>query len=160
MPPLHRMPPLDALGHGSRSRQFRIEQGSYPYDCSDTIGSVGHTDPSAAKTSTATESDHRHAKLFNRCYVSGWLIAAVMSWARALWRGVAGPTGLSAGRRHGRLYQQLGRLERENAALREQVDRLQRAKRLQTRVRKLTGQVEELRRAAKRHAAPFSKNTP
>src|SRR6266700_3246168 len=44
----------------------------------------------------------------------------------------------------GRLYQQLGRLERENAALREQVDRLQNANQhLQARVRKLTGQVEE-----------------
>jgi transposase len=31
---------------------------------------------------------------------------------------------------------------------------------LQGRVRKLTGQVQELRRAAKRQAAPFSKNTP
>jgi hypothetical protein len=61
----------------------------------------------------------------------------------------------------GRLYQQLGRLERENAALRGQVDRLQHAnQQLQGRVRKLTGQVEELRRAAKRQAAPFSKNTP
>jgi transposase len=61
----------------------------------------------------------------------------------------------------GRLYQQLGRLERENAAFREQVDRLQRVnQQLQTRVRRLTGQVEELRRAAKRRAAPFSKNTP
>jgi transposase len=61
----------------------------------------------------------------------------------------------------GRLYQQLGRLERENAALRDQVDRLQHAnQQLQGRVRKLTGQVEELRRAAKRQAAPFSKNTP
>jgi transposase len=60
----------------------------------------------------------------------------------------------------GRLYQQLGRLERENAALRDQVDRLQHAnQQLQTRVRKLAGQVEELRRAAKRQAAPFSKNT-
>ncbi len=60
----------------------------------------------------------------------------------------------------GRLYQQLGRLERENAALRDQVDRLQHAnQQLQGRVRKLTGQVEELRRAAKRQAAPFSKNT-
>src|SRR6266568_3196953 len=61
----------------------------------------------------------------------------------------------------GRLYQQLGRLERENAALREQVDRLQNANQhLQARVRKLTGQVEALRRSAKRQAAPFSKNTP
>jgi transposase len=61
----------------------------------------------------------------------------------------------------GRLYQQLGRLERENAALRDQVDRLQHAnQQLQTRVRKLTGQVEQLRRAAKRQAAPFSKNSP
>jgi hypothetical protein len=61
----------------------------------------------------------------------------------------------------GRLYQQLGRLERENAALHAEVDRLQRAnQQLQTRVRKLTGQVEELRRAAKRQAAPFSNNTP
>jgi len=61
----------------------------------------------------------------------------------------------------GRLYQQLGRLERENAVLREQVDRLQHAnQQLQTRLRKLTGQVEALRRAAKRQAAPFSKNTP
>ena len=61
----------------------------------------------------------------------------------------------------GRLYQQLGRLERENAALRDQVDRLQHAnQQLQTRVRRLTGQVEELGRAAKRQAAPFSNNTP
>jgi Transposase IS66 family len=61
----------------------------------------------------------------------------------------------------GRLYQQLGRLERENAALREQVDRRQHAnQQLQARVRKLTGQVEELPRAAKRQAAPFSNNTP
>ena len=61
----------------------------------------------------------------------------------------------------GRLYQRLGRLETENVALREQVDRLQRAnQQLQARVHKLTGQVEELRRAAKRQAAPFSKNTP
>src|SRR5919201_379258 len=61
----------------------------------------------------------------------------------------------------GRLHQQLGRLERENAALRGQVERLQHAnQQLQGRVRKLTGQVEELRRAAKRQAAPFSNNTP
>src|SRR6266508_6568801 len=61
----------------------------------------------------------------------------------------------------GRLYQQLGRLERENAALHAEVDRLQRAnQQLQTRVRKLTGQVEELRRAAKRQAAPFSTTRP
>src|SRR5919197_1481395 len=61
----------------------------------------------------------------------------------------------------GRLYQQLGRLERENAALHAEVDRLRRAnQQLQTRVRKLTGQVEELRRAAKRQAAPFSRDTP
>jgi transposase len=61
----------------------------------------------------------------------------------------------------GRLYQRLGWLERENAALREQVDQLQHAnQQLQARVRKLTGQVEELRRAAKRQAAPFSNNTP
>jgi hypothetical protein len=60
----------------------------------------------------------------------------------------------------GRLYQQLGRLERENAALRDQIDRLQHAnQQLQTRVRTLTARVEELRRAAKRQAAPFSKNT-
>jgi transposase len=60
----------------------------------------------------------------------------------------------------GRLYQQLGRLERENAALHAEVDRLQRAnQQLQTRVRKLTAQVEALRRAAKRQAAPFSKDT-
>jgi transposase len=72
-----------------------------------------------------------------------------------------GPTGLSAGRRHEAAVQQLGRLEGESATLREQVDRLQRAnQQLQTRVRKLTGQVEELRRAAKRQATPFSKNTP
>jgi transposase len=61
----------------------------------------------------------------------------------------------------GRLYQQLGRLERENAALRGQVDQLQHAnQQLQARVRRLTGQVEALRRAAKRQAAPFSKNAP
>lgn len=60
----------------------------------------------------------------------------------------------------GRLYQQLGRLKRENAALHAEVDRLQRAnQQLQGRVRKLTAQVEELLRAAKRQAAPFSKNT-
>jgi len=60
----------------------------------------------------------------------------------------------------GRLYQQLGRLERENAALRDQVDRLQHAnQQFQARVRTLTGKVEEPRRAAKRQAAPFSKNT-
>jgi transposase len=60
----------------------------------------------------------------------------------------------------GRLYQHLARLERENATLCDQVDRLQHAnQQLQTRVRKLTAQVEELRRAAKRQAAPFSKNT-
>ena len=61
----------------------------------------------------------------------------------------------------GRLYQQLGRLERENAALHDQVDRLQHAnQQLQARVRRLTGLVEALRRAAKRQAAPFSRNTP
>jgi transposase len=61
----------------------------------------------------------------------------------------------------GRLYQQLGRLERENAALQPEVDRLQRAnQQLQARVHKLTGQVEALRRAAKRRAAPLSKNSP
>jgi transposase len=61
----------------------------------------------------------------------------------------------------GRLHQQLGRLERENATLREQVDRLQHAnQQLQARVRKLTRQVEAARRVAKRQAAPFSKNTP
>jgi transposase len=61
----------------------------------------------------------------------------------------------------GRPYQQLGRLERENAALRAEVDRLQHAnQQLQARVRKLAGQVEQLRRAAKRQAAPFSKDTP
>jgi transposase len=61
----------------------------------------------------------------------------------------------------GRLYQQLGRLERENAELHEQVEGLQRVnQQLQGRVRKLAAQVEELRRAAKRQAAPFSKNTP
>jgi transposase len=60
----------------------------------------------------------------------------------------------------GRRYQQLERLERENAALRERVDRLQHAnQQLQVRVRKLTARVEELRRAAKRQAAPFSRNT-
>ena len=60
----------------------------------------------------------------------------------------------------GRLSQQLARLECENATLWDQVDRLQHAnQQLQTRVRKLTAQVEELRRAAKRQAAPFSKNT-
>jgi transposase len=61
----------------------------------------------------------------------------------------------------GRLDQQLGRLERENAALHAEVERLQRAnQQLQGRVRKLAGQVEELRRAANRQAAPFSNNTP
>ena len=61
----------------------------------------------------------------------------------------------------GRLYQRLGRLERENAVLHAEVERLQRAnQQLQGRVRRLAGQVEELRRAAKRQAAPFSKNTP
>jgi cell division septum initiation protein DivIVA len=61
----------------------------------------------------------------------------------------------------GRLYQQLERLERENAALHAEVDRLQRAnQQLQARVHKLTGQVEALRRAAKRQAAPLSKNSP
>ena len=54
-----------------------------------------------------------------------------------------------------------GRLERENAALRGQVDQLQHAnQQLQARVRKLTGQVEQLRRAAKRQAAPSSNATP
>jgi Transposase IS66 family len=61
----------------------------------------------------------------------------------------------------GRQDQRRGRLEREKAALREQVDRLRQVnQQLQTRVRKLTGQVEELRRAAKRQAAPFSKESP
>jgi len=53
------------------------------------------------------------------------------------------------------------RLARDNAVLRAEVDRLVREnQRLQTRVRELAGQVEELRRAAKRQAAPFSKDRP
>jgi hypothetical protein len=73
---------------------------------------------------------------------------------------VAGPTGLSGVGGTGRPDQRLGRLEGENAALREQVDQLRHAdQQPQARVRKLTGQVEELRRAAKRQAAPSSNTT-
>jgi transposase len=53
------------------------------------------------------------------------------------------------------------RLARDNAVLRAEVDRLVREnQRLQARIRELAGQVEELRRAAKRQAAPFSKDRP
>ena len=46
----------------------------------------------------------------------------------------------------GRPDQRLGRLERENAALRERVDQLQHAnQQLQARIRKLTGQVKQRR---------------
>jgi transposase len=56
---------------------------------------------------------------------------------------------------------QLERLEGDNALLRAEVDRLAREnQRLQARVAELTAQVEQLRRAAKRQAAPFSKDAP
>lgn len=55
----------------------------------------------------------------------------------------------------------LERLAHDNAVLRAEVDRLvSENQRLQARVRELVAQVEELRRAAKRQAAPFSKDTP
>jgi transposase len=60
-----------------------------------------------------------------------------------------------------RLHQRVGKLERDNAVLRGEVERLQRAnQQLQAHVRELAARVEQLRRAAKRQAAPFSKNTP
>jgi transposase len=56
---------------------------------------------------------------------------------------------------------QLERLEADNALLRAEVDRLTRLnQRLLARVGELAAKVEELRRAAKRQAAPFSKDRP
>lgn len=56
---------------------------------------------------------------------------------------------------------ELERLEGDNALLRAEVGRLAREnQRLQARVAELTAQVEQLRRAAKRQAAPFSKDAP
>jgi outer membrane murein-binding lipoprotein Lpp len=56
---------------------------------------------------------------------------------------------------------QLEWLAGDNALLRAEVDRLTgENRRLQARVAELTCQVEQLRRAAKRQAAPFSKDRP
>jgi hypothetical protein len=54
----------------------------------------------------------------------------------------------------------LERLAHDNAVLRAEVDRLvSENQRLQAGVRELAAQVVELRRVAKRQAAPFSKDT-
>jgi transposase len=61
----------------------------------------------------------------------------------------------------GRRSQRLGLLRRENAPRHEQAGRRQRVdQQLRSLVHELTAQGEELRRAAKRQAAPLSRNTP
>src|SRR6266581_8455777 len=83
---------------------------------------------------------------------------------RAAMTGDAGQAGRLAGRQCdtvGWLRERVAVVEAERRALRAERDRLAgTVKRLQARVDALTAQVEELRRAGKRQAAPFSRDRP